>query len=208
MTVRTIKFENEPAFDENIDCGIRPTSSPCGIKPTRNPVSPPVINDVADYKKLDIPPFMRNKNRVPGNFDNIESPAVQSHRPNMETVDETTLSGVIKMGDLGHLSRFIAGLKMTPNPKLGCVDFSLPTETSVAFRRYPEKIAIGDKQPDEQIILAMLELARNDFGTIEVYGSPDFIEKAVSVAVKNGIVLQNREYVRAISQSNQPRMRG
>jgi hypothetical protein len=203
MTVRTINF------DENIECGIRPSASPCGIKPARKSVCPPIIKDAADYKKLDLPPFLRNrKNCVANNIDSIEPPAVQSPRPNAETVVEASVSGVVKMSDLGHLSKFIAEMKMTPNSKLGCVDFSLPTEASVAFRRYPEKIAVGDKQPDEQIILAMLELARNDFGTIEVYGSPDFIEKAVSVAVKNGIVLQNREYVRAISQSNQPRMKG
>lgn len=174
------------------------------LRATRKPVVIPQTEDgEPDYRLLDLPPFKRpsaNRNRALATLPVSPTPAqVPSQTAGRQS------EGITKMS--GAASGFIAKMKSAVNNKLGCVDFSMSDEDLVAFRRFPDTIAVGDRAPSDDIILAMLEMGKSDFGAIEVYGSPEFIAHAVRVAVDNGIVLQNKEYAQALAPTSRSKMR-
>lgn len=146
---------------------------------------------VIDYKKLELPTFLRRAK---------DAPAEEKTPDGKE--------GCVKAS--GAISEFIGNMNATPNKRLGCVDFSMPDESRVAFRRFSDAITVGERAPDDRVILSMLEIGKSDFGAIEVFGPPEFVADAVRVAIENGIVLQNPEYTQALSKSANPimRMRG
>lgn len=190
------------------------------VEKRREPVSIPMIQGsdgelVPDYGKMDTPIFRRQQSQaadVPDYRKFDTPPFARKNEPEATTptkVNPTKVNSGVKTQLSGALSSFIGTMKTVLNDKLGCVDFMLPDDDKVSFRRFPDSISVGDRQPDEKIILAMLELGRNDFGAIEVFGTPEFIESAVQVAIKNGIVLQNKEYIQALTPSApKNRMRG
>lgn len=191
------EYSQARAIGVRLAPGAKPQKAEPVIQTRRQPAPIPVAaNGDVDYRDLDRPAFQRRNKESAGT--SVSSALVTE--PIHALPDFGRQSGVrINMSDT--LSDFISKMKMTPNEKLGCVDFRMPDESKVAFRRFPDAITVGDRTPDDSIILAMLELGKSDFGAIEVYGSPEFIAAAVRVARENNIVLQNREYTQALSGS-------
>lgn len=212
MGIKNIDFgkENDYIDAENAEAEVFAKARASGVRqakktaakpactvPSRRPVSvdiPRGEDGQPDYAGLDKPAYLRHNQKDP-----VAPPANEP----VHTLPSAKTGGV-NLSD--RLSEFVGKMKMNPNLKLGCVDFTMPNEDQVAFRRFPDAIAVGERAPDDSIILAMLELGKSDFGAIEVYGSPEFIANAVRVAIENGIVLQNREYAQALGASHQ-RMR-
>lgn len=137
-----------------------------------------------DYEALETPSYLRRKRRIRG----------------LGSV------GPVKNEFRNELSSFASSLRPVRNDKLDCIDFYLPNETQVAFREFADSFVLGDREPSDEIILAMLEMAKEKFGEIEVYGSPSFVERAINIAVANGIALHNEEYMQA-KQKTSRRMR-
>lgn len=96
---------------------------------------------------------------------------------------------------------FLSRIRMTANHEEGCVDYVHLSGKSVAFHKFDNVIKLGHSVPDEDTVLAMLEIGAHEFGPIEVFGTPEFVEFAVQVALEHGIVLQNKEYTAALSKS-------
>jgi hypothetical protein len=145
--------------------------------------------DVPDYSSFDLPAFQRH---------NI-TPAIETVKP---LSSPRAPAKEVQVRSSGAISGFIASMKKSANTQKGCIDFSLPNENEVAFRQFPDAISLGERQPDDEVILAMLQIGHNEFGQIEVFGSDEFIQAAINVAIKNGIVLQNKEYIHALSKTS------
>lgn len=199
------KARDEDARDEDIRqqalvmlAGVRPKAPVDHMSVQRKPAIATKINEDGEseinYEALDRPAFMRKNIKPAEPVAVVAAPVAAVNNGKSKPVPSNGIQTVSS-----HLSAFIQSLNAVPNEKLGCIDYSIKNDPHVAFRRFPDAISVGDAETNDQIILAMMEMGRDCFGSIEVFGSPEFIQRAVEVAVKNGVVLENKEYLRAVN---------
>lgn len=219
MTVKNISFGGLPEFEGNlvpvmdkITNGVRPAVNNPSLAlkkeiTPREPIKIPLKKDEngetsPDYAAMEKPAFMRKLSKS-------GLPLELSHecQKNTDKVDETVtaIDPLLHYGvkTASVFTGLLSTMKTFPNNKLGCVDFKLENEDLVALRRFPDSISAGDRELTDDIILAMLELGKNDFGVIEVFGSKEFISRSIKVALEHNIVLQNKEYTQALGGTHE-----